>query len=104
MLQQEYERAKIPMLPNVRGGEEARRQIVLYSLLLVAITVLVFGFQLLGLFYLLAALLLGGLFIYYAVRLWREASTFAARRLFRYSIIYLTLLFAAMVVDRQLIL
>ena len=57
-----------------------------------------------GLFYLLAALLLGGLFVYYAARLCRERSAPAARRLFRYSIIYLTLLFTAMVLDRQLIL
>lgn len=101
LMRQEYERARIPMLPVVRGEDEARTQILLYSLQMVTITLTVFIFQLLGLFYLVAALALGGLFVYYAVRLRREASAQAARRLFRYSIIYLALLFVAMVVDRQ---
>jgi protoheme IX farnesyltransferase len=104
LMQQEYARAKVPMLPNVKGEAETRRQILLYSLVLVATTLGVFGLKLLGLVYLVSALVLGGLFLYYAVRLWREASQPAARRLFRYSIIYLTLLFAAMVVDRQVVL
>jgi protoheme IX farnesyltransferase len=104
LMRREYERARIPMLPVVRGEQEARRQIVLYSLQLVAITVLLFSFGLMGLFYLVSALLLGGLFVYYAVQLWREASVPGARRLFKYSILYLTLLFTAMVVDRQLVL
>jgi len=104
LMRREYERARVPMLPIVRGDDEARRQILLYSLQLVAVTVIVFALQLMGLFYLLAALLLGGLFVYYAARLCRERSALAARRLFRYSIIYLTLLFTAMVVDRQLLL
>ena len=104
LMRREYERARVPMLPIVRGDDEARRQILLYSLQLVAVTVIVFALQLMGLFYLLAALLLGGLFVYYAARLCREQSAPAARRLFRYSIIYLTLLFTAMVLDRQLLL
>jgi protoheme IX farnesyltransferase len=103
IMRREYERARIPMLPIVRGDDEARRQILLYSLQLVALTVVVFALGLLGRFYLVAALLLGGIFIVCALRLWREASVAAARSLFRYSIVYLTLLFAAMVVDRQLI-
>ena len=104
LMRDEYARARVPMLPIVRGEAETRRQIVLYSLQLVALTVVLFSFQLMGSFYLIAALLLGGLFIYFAVVLWREASARAARRLFGYSILYLTLLFTAMVVDRQLIL
>jgi heme o synthase len=104
LMRDEYARARVPMLPIVRGEAETRRQIVLYSVQLVALTVVLFSFQLMGSFYLIAALLLGGLFIYFAVMLWRDASARAARRLFGYSILYLTLLFTAMVVDRQLIL
>jgi protoheme IX farnesyltransferase len=102
VMRREYERARIPMLPVVRGDQEARRQIVLYSLQLVAITALLYSFRLMGLFYLGSALLLGGIFVYYAVLLWREESVPAARRLFKYSILYLALLFTTMVVDRQL--
>jgi protoheme IX farnesyltransferase len=104
VMRREYERARVPMLPIVRGEAEARRQILFYSLQLVALTVVLFSFQLMGLFYLFSALVLGGMFIFYAVRLWRQPTVFAARRLFRYSIVYLTLLFTAMVVDRQMIL
>jgi protoheme IX farnesyltransferase len=103
LMRKEYEQARVPMLPIVRGDDEARRQILLYSLQLVAITVILFSLQLMGPVYLAAALLLGGLFVYYAVRLWRDASALAARRLFRYSILYLMLLFVAMVVDRQIV-
>jgi heme o synthase len=104
VMRREYERARVPMLPIVRGEAEARRQILFYSLQLVALTIVLFSFQLMGLFYLFSALVLGGVFIFYAVRLWRQPTAFAARRLFRYSIVYLTLLFTAMVVDRQMIL
>jgi protoheme IX farnesyltransferase len=103
LMRKEYEQARVPMLPIVKGDDEARRQILFYSLQLVAITLILFSLQLMGLVYLAAALLLGGLFVYYAVRLWREASASAARRLFRYSILYLMLLFVAMVVDRQIV-
>ena len=60
--------------------------------------------KILGAIYIVSAGLLGVIFIYYAVRLWREASAMAARRLFRFSIVYLALLFVAMVVDRQALL
>lgn len=104
LMRREYERARVPMLPIVFGEEEARRQILLYSLQLVALTVIIFALGLLGPFYLAAALLLGGIFVYLAVRLRWEASAPAARRLFKYSMLYLTLLFTAMVVDRSLLL
>lgn len=104
LIKREYERARIPMLPVVRGDEETRRQILLYSLFLVALTLVMVSVQLMGLFYLVVASALGGLFVYYAARLRREATNAAARRLFRYSIVYLVLLFAAMVVDRQMFL
>ena len=101
LIKQHYERAGVPMLPVVRGDVETRRQIIYYSLQMIAVTVLVFALGLSGLFYLLSALVLGGIFLYYAARLWQEASTRAASRLFHYSMLYLWLLCAAMVLDRR---
>jgi heme o synthase len=103
LIKREYERAHVPMLPVVRGEDETRHQIVLYSILMFAVTTVVFGLGLLGWIYLISALVLGGIFLWDAVRLRREATNEAARRLFKYSILYLTLLFAAMVLDRQLL-
>ena len=100
LIRREYERAAIPMLPVVSGEAETRRQIVFYSLWLVAFTLLVVFIQEVGLIYITSALLLGGLFIYYAARLFKEATTAAARGMFRYSILYLAFLFFALVVDR----
>jgi protoheme IX farnesyltransferase len=104
LMQREYAAAGIPMLPIVRGEEETRKQILWYSLAMVGLTVAVWTFGLLGVVYAVSAAVLGLVFLYYAVRLWREASAMAARRLFRYSILYLALLFVAMVVDRQALL
>jgi protoheme IX farnesyltransferase len=100
LIRQHYERAHVPMLPVVRGDEETRRQIILYSVLLVALTLVLPGFGLMGPLYFVAALLLGGVFLHYAVRLWRESTRDAARRLYLYSILYLFALFASMAVDR----
>ena len=100
LIRREYEKARIPMLPIVRGEAETRQQILIYSLWLVVFTLSVVIFQEVGVFYLTAAVLLGGLFIYHATRLLREATLSAARGLFRFSILYLALLFAALVVDR----
>ncbi len=95
----DYRRAGVPMLPAVSGGEETMRQILLYSLALVAISLLLPLSGATGLIYLSAALVLGGGFLFYAFRLWRGMSAGAASALFRYSIIYLALLFGAMAVD-----
>ena len=103
LLKDDYARARIPMLPVVRGDAETRYQIVLYSLLLVAITLILFPFRLGGLFYLGTALLLGGVFLFYAWRLFREATALAARRLFRYSMLYLWLLLVGLVIDQTLL-
>jgi heme o synthase len=100
LIRKHYERAGVPMLPVVRGEDETRRQIVLYSLLLVALTLVLSPFGLMGLTYFVAAVALGGWFLYDAVRLWRRPSPLAARRLYLYSLLYLFLLFAAMAVDR----
>ncbi len=101
LIRTEYEKAGVPMLPVVRGEAETRQQILLYALLLVAVSVAVFSFRLAGLVYLGAAVALGGLLVYLAVRLVREASRRAALQLYKYSLLYIALLFTAVVVDHQ---
>ena len=100
LIRKHYERAGVPMLPVVRGEDETRRQIVLYSILLVVLTLVLSPFGMMGGIYFAAAGVLGSLFILNAVRLWRAATPHAARRLYLYSILYLFALFAAMAVDR----
>jgi protoheme IX farnesyltransferase len=95
----DYEKANVPMLPVVHGEAETRRHIWLYSLQMVAVTLLVFAFRMLGWVYLALALVLNGLFLWYAYRLTREMDKPAARRLYKFSQLYLALLFVAMVVD-----
>ncbi|MCC7367819.1 MAG: protoheme IX farnesyltransferase [Chloroflexi bacterium] len=104
LMQREYAAAGVPMLPIVRGEAETRKQILWYSLAMVALTVVVWMLGFLGAIYVVSAIVLGGMFIWYAVKLFREASAVAARRLFFYSMLYLALLFVAMVVDRQVLL
>ena len=104
LIRKDYARAHIPMLPVVVGEHETRRQILLYSLLLLAATLILFAMRAMGFFYLAAALVLGGGLVFLAIRLLRSGTSQAtARTLFWYSNLYLALLFAAMVVDRTLI-
>lgn len=104
LIRKDYARAHIPMLPVVVGDHETRRQILLYSLLLLAATLILFAMRAMGFFYLAAALVLGGGLVFLAIRLLRSGTSQAtARTLFWYSNLYLALLFAAMVVDRTLI-
>jgi protoheme IX farnesyltransferase len=100
LIRKHYERAGVPMLPVVRGEDETRRQIVLYSVLLVVLTLVLSPFGMMGAIYFAAAAVLGALFIHGAVRLLREATPRAARSLYLYSMLYLFALFAAMAVDR----
>ena len=100
LIQKDYEKAHIPMLPVVMGEAETRRQILLYSLLLLAVTLILFAIRAMGYFYLAGALLLGGGLIYLAVRLWHDKSKKWARTLFWYSNMYLAAIFAIMVIDR----
>jgi len=95
----DYERARVPMLPVVLGEKETRRQILIHSVALVAVSLLLSATGATGLIYLTAAVLLGGVFILFAVRLWRGTAARASAELFRYSILYLGLLFAAVAVD-----
>ncbi len=102
LMKDEYEKVGVPMLPVVRGETETRRQILLYSVLLYAVTQLPFCAGGFGVIYLVASLLLGIGFIAGAVRLYRRADRRSALRLYLYSLAYLALLFCAMVADRHL--
>jgi protoheme IX farnesyltransferase len=95
----EYAAVKVPMLPVVAGREATRRQIVVYSLILVPLAVLPWALGYSGVIYGLASIVLGALFIYGAFRVWREKSDRAAKGLFAYSILYLFLLFALLMAD-----
>ena len=99
VIKRDYAAAHVPMLPVVRGNDETARQIVWYSLVLVAVTLLPFAWHTVGVLYLAAALLLGALFLRLAWRLQRETTTARAGALFRYSLLYLALLFVALAVD-----
>ena len=96
----DYAAARVPMLPVVRGEVETARQIVLYTIVLVAVSLLLLPAAGMGWLYLVAAVVLGALFVFHAVRLRSDAADGrAAIGLFRYSITYLTLLFAAVAAD-----
>ncbi len=99
---EDYARAGVPMLPVVAGEEETRRQIVIYSLLLVAATLLLYPLGGMGRFYAGSAVVLGGLFVVLALQVRRDRTVTAAVRLFGYSLLYLALLFGAMAADRIL--
>ena len=99
----DYAAANVPMLPVVRGEAETARQIVLYTILLIAVSLLLLPAAGMGWVYLVAAVVLGGLFLVQALRLRSDAANGrAAISLFRYSITYLTLLFAAVAADALL--
>jgi heme o synthase len=102
LMKSEYERVGVPMLPVVRGEAETRRQILLYTVLLYAVTQLPFCAGGMGGIYLAASLALGLGFIYGAVRLYRRADRRAALQLYLFSLAYLALLFGAMVLDARL--
>lgn len=97
---EDYRRAGVPMMPVVRGEAETVRQIMLYSVMLVALTLVFWAVARLDVIYFAAAVLGGGGFLWLARRLQREPSATAARRLFRYSISYLGVLFIAMAADQ----
>jgi protoheme IX farnesyltransferase len=98
----DYAEAGLPMLPVTHGNEFTRLQILLYTLVLLAATLLPFVYGMSGWLYLAAALVLGVAFFGYAWKLWREYSEALARRTFRFSIWHLALLFAALLLDHYL--
>jgi protoheme IX farnesyltransferase len=95
----DYKRAGVPMLPVVAGPEETKRQILIYSLVLVVTSISLWFLGDAGYVYLAAASALGAGFLHFAYRLWRDGSGRSSAALFRYSLIYLALLFAAIAVD-----
>ncbi len=99
---EDYRRAGLPMLPVTHGSEFTRLHVFLYTLVLFAATLLPFVAGMSGPIYLAAAIVLGTMFSGYAWRLWRSYSDALARKTFRFSIVYLTLLFAALLVDHYL--
>ncbi len=99
----DYRAAGVPMLPVIRGEEETKRQILLYSFLVVAITIIYGAAAGLGAIYLAVALASGGLFVWFAVKLRRGEGIEGARPLFRYSILYLALVFGAMAADELIL-
>ena len=102
VLRKDYERAGVPMLPVVAGEQETHRQIILYTLLLLAASCVLVTTQVVGMLYLVSAVLLGGAVLALAIMLAREKTLASARRLFWFSNYYLALLFAIMVVDHLL--
>jgi protoheme IX farnesyltransferase len=100
LMKDEYAKANIPMLPVVRGEDETRRQILLYTVLLYAVTQLPFCAGGFNVIYLITSMTLGAGFIYCAVRLLRSADRRWALRTYLYSLAYLALLFIAMPLDR----
>ena len=101
LMKDEYAKVKVPMMPVVRGEAETRRQILIYSILLYAVTQLPFCAGGLGTIYLGASMTLGVAFVYGAIRLYRRADRRAALTLYLFSLAYLALLFASMVVDKH---
>ena len=99
---EDYRKSGLPMLPITHGAEFTRLQVLLYTLVLFAATLLPFVYGMSGWLYLAGAVALGLVFIAYALQLWRDYSDALARRTFRYSILYLSLLFSALLLDHYI--
>jgi protoheme IX farnesyltransferase len=99
LIKENYAAAKVPMLPNVRGDRETARQIVLYTVGMIAVTLVPFALGWSGALYLGGALVLGGIFLVLALKLQRDLTKRRAAILFHYSLLYLALLFTAMALD-----
>lgn len=99
MRQKEYKAAGVPMLPVVAGDRETHRQIAIYSVLLLLLSVLPVFLRLLGPVYLVLALILNGVFLGEAIDIWRKPTNAKVWRLYKYSLLFLALLFLAMGID-----
>jgi heme o synthase len=99
----EYAKSGLPMLPVTHGGHFTRLHILLYTLMLVATTILPALIGMSGIFYLASAIVLGGYFLWLAWQLYQEYSEPLAKKTFKYSINYLALLFAALLIDHYLV-
>jgi protoheme IX farnesyltransferase len=96
---EDYEKSGLPMLPNTHGEKYTLLHIVLYTLIMLAASLLPYVYGMSGLLYLLSALILGVIFLYYTIRLYYQYSDYLAKKTFRYSIWYLSLLFAILLID-----
>jgi heme o synthase len=99
---EDYKQSGLPMLPVTHGERFTLLHILLYTLVLIAATILPFIYKMSGYFYLASALILGGMFLAYAIALFRNYSDDLAKKTFKFSIIYLSLLFAALLIDHYL--
>jgi len=98
----DYARAGLPMLPVTHGRKYTQLQVLLYTVILCGVSLLPYVVRMSGMLYFVAACVLGAVFLGYAVRIYRAYSDRLARRMFRYSIVYLAALFAALLVDHYL--
>lgn len=96
---EDYEKSGLPMLPNTHGEKYTLLHILLYTLIMLAASLLPYVYGMSGLLYLLSALILGVIFLYYTIRLYYQYSDYLAKKTFRYSIWYLSLLFAILLID-----
>lgn len=101
---QEYAKAGLPMLPVTHGPEFTRFHVFLYTIMLTATTLIPFAMHMSGLIYLLSALVLNAIFMAYGWKIWKSYSDALAKKAFTYSIVYLSLLFAALLVDHYVVL
>ena len=99
---EDYARAGVPMLPVTHGKQYTRLQVLLYTLILFAVSLLPYVIRMSGALYFAAALVLGSIFLAHALRIYLRYSDAVAQKTFRYSIAYLALLFAALLVDHYL--
>jgi protoheme IX farnesyltransferase len=99
---EDYRKSGLPMLPVTHGNEFTRLQILLYTIVLFAACLMPFVFQMSGWFYLLVATVLSVMFCAYGWALWREYSDALARKTFRFSLIHLSVLFAALLIDHYI--
>jgi protoheme IX farnesyltransferase len=99
---EDYAKAGVPMLPVTHGKPYTRLQVLLYTLILFAVSLMPYVVRMSGALYVVAAVTLGGAFIGYAVRIYFAYSDALARKTFRYSILYLAALFAALLLDHYL--
>lgn len=100
MTETDYDKARVPMMPNVAGEERTKREIIYYTILLVIASLLLYPLHVMGALYTAAAAVLGAIFLYDTIRTWKDAGTFWARRTFKFSLLYLALMCLVMVIDR----
>jgi heme o synthase len=100
MTETDYDKAHVPMMPNVAGEERTKREIIYYTILLVLASLALYPLHVMGALYTGAAAVLGGIFLYDTIRTWKDSGTFWARRTFKFSLLYLALMCLVMVIDR----